>query len=269
VLANTSPRVADPNAMETRRRTVLVAGMAGVADMVMGRFFAPAVLEGNGPAVASARRTLLSTDPAGYAGCCAAIRDMDHRSILDRIEAPTLVISGDLDVGMPWDDHGALLTNGIRGARAVRLPAAHISNLERPRSFTRALWDFLVPAAADRREAGLQVRRAVLGDAHVERSLAGVTDFTRAFQELIINVPWGTIWTRPGLDVRTRRLLVLTTTAALGRWEEFRLHLRTGLAAELEPCDVEEALLQIAVYAGVPAANTAFQMAREEMERPS
>lgn len=265
VLANTSPRVADPNAMETRRRTVLDAGMAGVADMVMGRFFAPAVLEASGPAVASARRTLLSTDPAGYAGCCAAIRDMDHRAILDRIEAPTLVISGDLDVGMPWDDHGALLAKAIRGAKAVRLPAAHISNLERPRSFSRALWDFLVPEAADRREAGLQVRRAVLGNAHVERSLAGVTDFTRAFQELIIDVPWGTIWTRPGLDVRTRRLLVLTTTAALGRWEEFRLHLRTGLAAELEPCDVEEALLQIAVYAGVPAANTAFQMAAEEM----
>ena len=265
VLANTSPRVADPNAMETRRRTVLEAGMAGVADMGMGRFFAPAVLEANSPAVASARRTLLATDPAGYAGCCAAIRDMDHRAILDRIEVPTLVISGDLDVGMPWDDHGALLANTIRGAKTVRLPAAHISNLERPRSFTRALWDFLVPEAADRREAGLQVRRAVLGNAHVESSLAGVTPFTRAFQELIINVPWGTIWTRPGLDIRTRRLLVLTTTAALGRWEEFRLHLRTGLAAELEPCDVEEALLQIAVYAGVPAANTAFQVAAEEM----
>ena len=121
-------------------------------------------------AVASARRTLLATDPAGYAGCCAAIRDMDHRAILDRIAVPTLVISGDLDVGMPWDDHGALLANTIRGAKTVRLPAAHISNLERPRSFTRALWDFLVPEAADRREAGLQVRRAVLGKSGRERA---------------------------------------------------------------------------------------------------
>jgi 3-oxoadipate enol-lactonase / 4-carboxymuconolactone decarboxylase len=269
VLANTSPRVADPNAMETRRRTVLDAGMTGVAEMVMGRFFAPAVLEANGPAVASAQRTLLATDPVGYAGCCAAIRDMDHRPILGRIDVPTLIVSGDLDVGMPWDDHGALLTASIRGAKAVRLPAAHLSNLERPRSFSRALFDFLMPEIVDRRESGLQVRRAVLGAAHVDRSLAGVTDFTRAFQELIINVPWGTIWTRPGLDVRTRRLLVLTTTAALGRWEEFRLHLRTGLAAELEPCDVEEALLQIAVYAGIPAANTAFHAAQEEMKSSS
>ena len=74
------------------------------------------------------------------------------------------------------------------------------------------------------------------------------------------------LWSRPGLDVRTRRLLVLAITAALGRWEEFRLHLRAGLAHGLEPCDVKEALLQTAIYAGAPAANTAFQIAVEEQE---
>jgi 4-carboxymuconolactone decarboxylase len=111
----------------------------------------------------------------------------------------------------------------------------------------------------------MRARRAVLGDAHVDRSLAGVTDFTNDFQELITQFPWGTIWTRPGLDHRTRRLLVLATTAALGRWEEFRLHLRAGLAGGLEPCDVKEVLLQAAAYAGVPAANTAFQIAGEEL----
>jgi 3-oxoadipate enol-lactonase/4-carboxymuconolactone decarboxylase len=168
---------------------------------------------------------------------------------------------------MPWDGHGAVLTTAIGGARAVRLPAAHLSNLERPRSFSRALLDFLIPAVSDTREAGLRVRRAVLGGDYVDRAIARTTDFTRAFQELVTNVPWGTIWTRPGLDIRTRRLLVLTTTAALGRWEEFRLHLRTGLAHELEWCDVEEVLLQIAVYAGIPAANAAFHVAQEERAR--
>ena len=108
--------------METRRRTVLDAGMTGVADLVMGRFFAPAVLEANGPAVASARRTLLATDPVGYAGCCAAIRDMDHRPILERVDVPALVVSGDLDVGMPWDDHGALL-DGVDSRREGGAPA--------------------------------------------------------------------------------------------------------------------------------------------------
>ncbi len=265
VLANTSARLSDPHAMETRRRTVLDKGMAGIEELVMGRFFSPSVLAANAPPVASARRTLLATNPVGYAGCCAAIRDMDQRALLSKIQVPTLVISGDQDVGMPWFEHGEVLVESIAGARAVRLPAAHISNLERPRSFSAALLDFLVPAPAGLPEAGMAVRRATLGDDHVNRATASTTDLTRDFQALITSYAWGTIWTRPGLDRRTRRLLVLTTTAALGRWEEFRLHIKTGLAHELEPCDIEEVLLQVAIYAGVPAANTAFHIAGEEM----
>jgi 3-oxoadipate enol-lactonase / 4-carboxymuconolactone decarboxylase len=266
VLANTSSRLTDPQPMEARRRAVLEYGMSAVEEMVMGRFFSPAVLASASPAVATARQTLLSTNPTGYAGCCAAVRDMNQTELLARITVPTLVISGDLDVGMPWDAHAAVLARDIAGSRVVRLPAAHISNIERPRSFNAALLDFLVPPVTDRVEAGFAVRRAVLGDDYVDRAIAGTTDFTRAFQELITSYPWGAIWTRPGLDRRTRRLLVLTTTAALGRLEEFRLHVRTGLAHELEPCDLEEVLLQVAVYAGVPAANAAFHIASEVLD---
>jgi 3-oxoadipate enol-lactonase/4-carboxymuconolactone decarboxylase len=192
---------------------------------------------------------------------------MDHSALLAKIRVPTLVISGDLDVGMPWDGHAAILAQGISGARVVRLPAAHISNLECPRSFSSALLGCLVPATAPgSTDAGMSVRRAVLGDAWVDRAISRTTDFTRDFQELITAYAWGTIWTRPGLDHRTRRLLVLTATAALGRWEEFRLHVRTGLAHELEPCDLREVLLQLAVYAGVPAANAAFHIASEVLD---
>jgi 3-oxoadipate enol-lactonase / 4-carboxymuconolactone decarboxylase len=265
VLANTSPRLSDPHAMETRRRTVVDKGMAGIEELVMGRFFSPSVRAANPPPVASARRTLLATNPVGYAGCCAAIRDMDQRSVLSKIAVPTLVISGDQDVGMPWFEHGEVLVESIPGARAVRLPAAHISNLERPRTFSAALLDFLVPAPTDTGEAGMAVRRATLGADHVNRATASITDLTRDFQSLITKYAWGMIWTRPGLDHRTRRLLVLAATAALGRWEEFRLHIKAGLAHELEPCDIEEVLLQVAIYAGVPAANTAFHIASEEM----
>jgi 3-oxoadipate enol-lactonase / 4-carboxymuconolactone decarboxylase len=265
VLANTSARLADPSQMENRRRLVAEGGMAAVEDMVMARFFAPDVLASRPPAVDWARRTLLASDPVGYAGCCAAIRDMDHRALLPRITVPALVVSGDRDEGMPWEAHGEPLVRAIPRACAVRVPAAHISNLERPRAFSTAVLEFLLPAPDDLREAGMRVRRAVLGDAHVDQSVEHTTAFTREFQELITRFPWGTIWTRPGLDHRTRRLLVLATTAALGRWEEFRLHLRAGLAGGLEPCDVKEVLLQTAAYAGVPAANTAFQIAAEEM----
>jgi 3-oxoadipate enol-lactonase/4-carboxymuconolactone decarboxylase len=263
VLANTTARLTHPQSMEDRRRTVLEKGMAAVADTVMPRFFSPRMLASGSPSVASARRTLLSTTPAGYAGCCAAIRDLDHRTLLPQIRVPTLVIAGDDDVPMPWPEHGEVLAQAIPGARALRLPAGHISNLERPRSFSAALLDFLVAPPADLHVAGLAERRAVLGNEHVDRAIASTTDFTRDFQELITRYAWGTIWTRPGLDRRTRRLLVLTATAALGRWEEFRMHLRAGLANDLEPCDVEEVLLQIALYAGLPTANTAFHAATD------
>jgi 3-oxoadipate enol-lactonase/4-carboxymuconolactone decarboxylase len=230
----------------------------------MGRFFSSPT----GTAANSIRTTLLATDRAGYAGCCAAIRDMDNRPLLPAIQVPTLVIGGDADVSTPWTGHGDVLASQIPGARIAKIEAAHLSNLERPSTFTNAMLEFLLPEpAADRLDAGIAVRRSVLGDAHVDRAIANTTDFTREFQELITHYAWGTVWTRPGLDPRVRRLLVLAATASLGRWEEFRLHVRTGFAAELETADLKEVLLQVAVYAGVPAANTGFHIAAEELSQ--
>ena len=269
VLANTSPLVDAKSSWDDRRHAVLKSGMAAIVDMVMQRFFSPGTLASGDPYVSSVRATLLGTNPVGYASCCAAIRDMDHTPLLRTIKVPTLVISGDHDLSTPWDGHGEILAREIPGAKAVRLPAAHLSNIERPRSFTEALLDFLRPqpdGSADPLEAGFAARRAVLGDAHVDRSIAAATDFNRDFQMMITRYAWGTVWTRPGLDRRTRRLVVLTTTAALGRWEEFRLHLRAGLAHGLEECDLKEVLLQAAIYAGVPVANTGFHIAIEELK---
>jgi 3-oxoadipate enol-lactonase/4-carboxymuconolactone decarboxylase len=114
-------------------------------------------------------------------------------------------------------------------------------------------------AATTLYEAGLARRRSVLGDAWVDRSLANRTPFNSEFQEMITRIAWNEVWTRPGLDDRTRRLLVLAITAALGRWEEFGLHVRAGLTmAGFTVEELKETLMQTAVYAGVPAANTAF-----------
>ena len=265
VLANTSARFPDPNVMETRRQTVLNQGLTALESAVMGRFFSPERLAADAPEAAGIRRVLLSTNPTGYAGCCAAVRDMDQTQILRSIRIPVLIIIGDHDVSTPWEGHGEVLAREIPHARVDRLPTAHLSNLEKPRSFHAALSRFLLPAPEDSLAAGFANRSAALGDAHVARAIAATTDFNRAFQDLIARYAWGTIWQRPGLDHRTRRLLVLTATAALGRWEEFRLHIRKGLERELEPADIEEALLQVAIYAGVPAANTGFQIASEEI----
>jgi len=267
VLANTSPRP-DAELMEQRRRVVIANGMAAIGDVAMQRFFSPPILAANSPRVAWARRTLLATDAVGYAGCCAAIRDWDATGTLGEIRIPSMVIAGDRDAPMPWETHSAVLARDIPGVRLVRLPAAHLSNLERPRSFSAALADFLVPPV-DPGVAGMKVRRQMLGDAHVDKSLLAATDFTRDFQQMITSYAWGTVWARPGLDPRIRRLLVVAITAALGRWEEFRLHVRAGLAHGLEPSDLKEALLQVAIYAGVPAANTAFHIASEELSPPN
>lgn len=272
VLTNTSPKFGTPELWNARRQSVIEGGMPAVVDAVMQRFFSPETqsIDNRSSSFAqSTRSVLLGTSPKGYAACCAALRDADFRSGLARISVSTLVIGSDRDPSTPWEGHGSVLAKEIPGAKAVRLDTAHLSNLEQPRSFTTALLDFLLPSAnsKDLFEAGMKVRRQVLGAEHVDRSMANATDLTRDFQELITRYAWGTVWTRPGLDHRTRRLLVLAMTAALGRWEEFRLHLRAALAHSLEACDVKETLLQVAVYAGVPAANTAFQIAREEMER--
>ncbi|MGA9304970.1 MAG: 3-oxoadipate enol-lactonase [Candidatus Sulfotelmatobacter sp.] len=270
VLANTSSQFVPRANWETRIGAVLKGGMPAVVDVAMQRFFSPDTLARQNPHVASIRSVFLGTDPVGYLGCCAALRDMNHGELIKQIKAPTLVISGDRDVATPWSGHGERLAREIPGAKAIHLVAAHLSNIERPHSFTTVLLEFLLPrpnAETDSLQAGFEMRRAVLGDAHVDKAIAATTEFTRDFQELITRYAWGTIWSRPELDVRTRRLLVLAVTASLGRWEEFSLHLRAGLASDLELCDLKEVLLQTAVYAGVPAANTGFQIAAEEIKK--
>jgi len=110
-----------------------------------------------------------------------------------------------------------------------------------------------------RHEEGMARRRVVLGDAHVERAVTATTPLTAEFQDLITRYAWGEIWTRPGLDERSRRVLVIGTMVALGRWDELRLHVRAALAhGGLTADEIKEVLLQQAVYCGVPAANHAF-----------
>jgi 3-oxoadipate enol-lactonase/4-carboxymuconolactone decarboxylase len=118
----------------------------------------------------------------------------------------------------------------------------------------------------DRREAGMAVRRAVLGDAHVDRASQGATGFTREFQDLITRYAWGEIWTRPGLDRRTRSCITITALVANGQHEELAMHVRAALRNGLDEDEIKEILLQCAIYCGVPAANAAFAVARRALE---
>ncbi len=128
---------------------------------------------------------------------------------------------------------------------------------------------------SDSREAGTATRRAVLGDAHVDRAQAATTDLTRDFQDFITRYAWGEVWNRPGLERKTRSMLTIAMMAALGRLEELELHVRATRNTGVTRDEVREILLQVAVYAGVPAANSAYRHAaavyaamEEEEDRP-
>lgn len=117
---------------------------------------------------------------------------------------------------------------------------------------------------AERLAAGLAARRRVLGHAHVDQAAARTTDLTAEFQELLTRYSWGEIWTRPGLDERSRRILVIGTLIALGRWDELRIHARAALVeGGFSAADLKEIVLQQAVYCGIPAAHTAFEALRD------
>ena len=109
---------------------------------------------------------------------------------------------------------------------------------------------------------GMEVRRAVLGDAHVDRAIERTTPFTEDFQDLITRYAWGEIWSRPGLDRRTRSCITLTALIALGHQHELAMHVRAALRNGLTPDEIGEVILQSAIYCGVPAANTAFATAQ-------
>ena len=115
----------------------------------------------------------------------------------------------------------------------------------------------------ERYENGMKVRRAVLGDAHVDRSLAKVNAFNGEFQDLITRYAWGEIWTRPGLPRHTRSLLTIGLMVALNRSEELKLHIRAAFNNGVTRDEIKEVILQCAIYAGVPAANSAFHMAED------
>ena len=118
-------------------------------------------------------------------------------------------------------------------------------------------------------DEGMKTRREVLGDEHVDRAIESTTEFTADFQELVTRYAWGEIWSRPGLDRRTRSCIALTALVATGREHELAMHVRAALRTGLGPDEIKEVLLQCAVYCGVPAANGAFAIAQRVLEEES
>jgi 3-oxoadipate enol-lactonase/4-carboxymuconolactone decarboxylase len=256
--------------MTARIAAVKAGGMAAVADAVLARFFTKRFIARGDASFASVRRTLLSLDAAGYMACCAAVRDLDLRASLGRVRAPTLVFAGCRDESTP-PEKGREIAGAIPGAEYCELDCTHIPFHEQGSAFVARMLDFLLPPQAyterARYEVGIARRKQVLGADYVEARLASRHPLTEEFQDFISRAAWGEIWTRPLLDDRTRRLIVLAQLVALRSWEEFDLHARAGLERELSATDIKELLMIAALYCGVPAANTGFAHAQRLVDQ--
>jgi 3-oxoadipate enol-lactonase/4-carboxymuconolactone decarboxylase len=252
VLACTAAQLPPASSWIDRAATVRQSGTAVLVDTLISRWFTPE----NAAAGAPVAAMLAGVDPEGYARCCEAIAVMDLRADLARITAPTLVIAGSDDPVTPPSAMVDLQQAIARSALVVLPRAAHLANIEQPDRFTDAVLDHVTGRPIDR---GRAIRQEVLGAAHVERS--GRSPFTAPFVDLITRYAWGEIWTRPGLDRRTRSAITLSMLVALGRFEELALHVRGARANGLSVDEIGEVLLHTAVYCGAPAANRAFEVA--------
>jgi 3-oxoadipate enol-lactonase/4-carboxymuconolactone decarboxylase len=257
VLCSTALEFGPPDQWHERAATARAEGMAAIAPAGMERWFTPAA---DPEMVARFDAMLRACDPDGYASCCEAIAGHDLRGQLTALRVPTLTIAATDDPVTPPGKLTAIREE-IAGARASVIGGArHMVNAEQAEAFTHALTAFL--GEGD----GMRVRRQVLGDAHVDRAIASTTELTADFQEFITRYAWGEIWTRPGLDRRTRSAITITALVALGHENELAMHVRAALRNGVTPDEIKEILLHSAIYCGVPAANAAFAVAREVLE---
>ena len=250
-------RFGEPERWRQRADGVRRGGLAELTASAPTRLLSPATGAATAAALTADHQAI---DPVGYAACCDVLETLDLGEDLAKVIAPTLVVAGRDDRAAPPDNARAL-ADGIRDSTLVEIPrAGHLAPMEQPERVADLLRHHL---AAD---AGMAVRRAVLGDEHVDRATAGTTELTRDFQDLITRYAWGEIWTRTGLDRRTRSAITITALVAGGHHTELAMHIRAALRNGLTRAEIAEVLLQSAVYCGVPAANTAFAVASRVLD---
>ena len=277
VLSCSGARIGTPDGWRERAASVRASGTASLVTGSASRWFAPGFLEreGGGPG-ARALSTLVDVDDESYARCADALATFDRTADLAGLAVPTLAISGEHDaVTTPASMQE--FADAVPGGRHVSLPGtSHLAVLEDPERaaglmaahIARAL---RADAASVAHNHGMTVRREVLGDAHVDRAVAATTPETAAFQDFLTRYAWGEIWDRPGLARRDRSIATLASLTTGGHENEIAMHVRAALRNGLTRDEIVEVLLHTALYAGLPAANSAFAIAREvfaEVEAP-
>ena len=269
VLSCSGARIGTPDGWAERAASVRASGTASLVTGSAARWFAPGFLDRDaGGSGARALAALVDIDDESYACCTEALAGFDRTGDLAALATPTLAISGEHDVvttPASMED----LADDIAGARHVALDgASHLAVLEEPASAAELIAEHLdaverVDAASVARDRGMRVRRAVLGDAHVDRAIASTTPETAAFQDFATRTAWGDIWARPGLSRRERSVATLASLTTGGHGNEIAMHVRAALRNGLTRDEIAEVLLHTALYAGLPASNEALAIMRD------
>lgn len=279
----TGAMIGTPESWAERAAQVRASGTPSLVSASAERWFAPGFLEREPERGSALLHALSDADDAGYAAVCEALAGFDVRDRLGEIRVPVLAVAGEHDGPTPPASLEEIAA-GVRDGRLEVLPdVAHLAPAEAPEQVAALIAEHALgvrltvpgrghadagPArddltVAEVRAAGMTVRREVLGDAHVDRATAAATDLTREFQQFITEYAWGGIWTRPGLDRRSRSLVTLTALVARGHHEELAMHVRAARTNGVSVEEIKELLLQTAIYCGVPDANTAFRVAQQ------
>lgn len=230
VSANTSAHMGPPELWEGRIKTVTAAGMAPLVKSTLERWFSKPFRERDTATVAKVSAMLETTHLLGYAGCCAAIRDMDQREAIRGIADRVLVIVGAVDpliaCGRPAHRRYHQGSAAHRARCRASLESGAASRIRsRGARFPQSLKEPSWTRKPVTKMAWL-IRRAVLGPAYVDKAVVGVTPFNGEFQEFITRTAWNDIWNRPGLARRERSIIVISIAAALSAWGEFRIHIQ-------------------------------------------
>lgn len=265
VLSNTSYQIGTADIWNDRIEAVKSGGTAGLVDAVMDRWFSRQYQLDNPQTMALWRNMLAQSPDEGYAGTCAAIRDADLSAQCAHIQCKTLCISGSEDGATAPAVVEALADRINEADYTVIDGAGHLPGIEQPQTVARLIHDVLHEPMEEhaRYNTGMLVRRSVLGEAHVDRAESNKTDFDEPFQSYITENAWGMVWSRSGLSRRDRSLLTIAMLASLGHDEELAMHIRATRNTGASKAEIQEVLLQVAVYAGVPAANSAIKVAKE------
>jgi 3-oxoadipate enol-lactonase/4-carboxymuconolactone decarboxylase len=264
VLSNTAAKIGTMEAWQQRVDLLSKEGMSALVEGTMEKWFTDAFRQTSSEQLALSRDMFLSSDVPGYSNCCLAIGEADFSEQLSSFSVPALVITGDEDA-VTHVAHAEKLVELIPDAVLNILHGRHLVSTEFPQTYAEALIDFFVGTSMVDR--GMHVRKTVLGEAHVARSKENINGFNDAFQELVAQVPWGQVWTRPGLNKHERSLITLSMMIALNRGHEFKMHVKAAFHNGVSVAEIKEVILQAAIYCGFPAALDAYKNAEEVFQQ--